>query len=177
MVCEIANRVIIIGLAFIMAAASIPLAIASPAFAACRDGTYEDCENHGGEAEPYEVKVDPPICEITVVSAVGHSQCRERGEGTDDFGPGIPADGDAWGCSGAGASSIAYINGKSQNGEYAYVPAMEHSKVGDHVRLCLVSFLADCPRGDDRGITYTAENLRTHGRWRKPNASHMCGGA
>ncbi|MGH6835592.1 MAG: hypothetical protein ACREC9_08595 [Methylocella sp.] len=92
--------------------------------------------------EPYEVKVDPPVCEITVVKEVYHSACGTKQE---DYGPGIPADGDAWGCDGADTSDIAYVNGKFQNGEYAYVPAMENSRAGDRVRLCLVSFLANCP--------------------------------
>jgi|ERR1700730_18431612 len=50
-------------------------------------------------------------------------------------------------------------------------------RVGDRVRLCLVSFLAGCPAGDDRGHEYTATNLRTHETWKRHDASHMCGGA
>jgi len=127
--------------------------------------------------EPYEVKVDPPVCEIAIVERVYFSDKSCRIGSGEDWGIGRPQDGDASGCSAAGASGISYTNGNGQVGACAYVPAMENSRPGDHVRLCLVSFLADCPQGDDRGKTYAAENLRTHGRWRKPDASHMCGGA
>jgi hypothetical protein len=125
--------------------------------------------------EPYEVKVTPPRCEVTVVKAVYPAaiECR-KGE-VDMLAH--PEDGDLHGCYGAGASGIVYTNGKGQNGEYAYVPAMENSRPGDRVKLCLVSYMKDCPPGDDRGTWYTALNLRTHGRWHKPNASHSCGGA
>jgi hypothetical protein len=115
-------------------------------------------------ADPYKVKVNPPICETTVVSRVYHA--------------GPPGDGFTGNSRcGACASGIAYANGKGQSGEYSYVPAMERSRVGDRVRLCLVSFLAGCPAGDDRGHEYTATNLRTHETWKRHDASHMCGGA
>ena len=50
--------------------------------------------------EPYDVKVDPPICEITVVKDVRPSACNKRTrhyEWNKDFGCGNPKDGDAWG--------------------------------------------------------------------------------
>jgi hypothetical protein len=116
------------------------------------------------ETEPYEVKVDPPICEITIVTKV--------------YPAGPPGDGfDGDSRCGACASGIAYENGKGQSGEYSYVPAMERSRPGDRVQLCLVSFLAGCPAGDDRGHEYTATNLRTHEAWTRHDATHMCGGA
>jgi hypothetical protein len=125
--------------------------------------------------EPYEVKVNPPVCQTVIVEKVWPTDptCK-RGE----FGPASnPQNGDLHGCSGAGSGGITYTNGLGQVGAYAYVPAMENSRPGDRVTLCLVSFLAGCPQGDDRGKEYTAVNLRTHGRWRKPDASHQCGGA
>jgi uncharacterized protein YecT (DUF1311 family) len=51
------------------------------------------------------------------------------------------------------------------------------SRVGDPVRVCLVSIPQGCPPNDDRGRIYTAHNLRTDGRWRLPDSSHRCGGA
>ena len=123
-------------------------------------------------AEPHEVKVRPPVCETVTVAKV-YPGCAK----SEAMGEGVRADGDAWGCSGAGAGGIDYTNGKHQNGEYANVPAMEASRPGDRVRLCLVSKMVNCPPGDDRGHVYTALNLRTHGKWRKPDSSHSCGGA
>jgi hypothetical protein len=126
-------------------------------------------------AKPYTVKVNPPKCETTIIEKVisADEACRKGEIGP----PNRPQDGDLFSCYSAGSGGISYVNGKGQVGAYAYVPAMEHSRPGDQVRLCLVSFLADCPFGDDRGKVYTAVNLRTHGRWRKPNGSHICGGA
>jgi hypothetical protein len=125
--------------------------------------------------DPHGVKVRPPLCEIAVVKAVypAAPEC-VRGE----FGPpSRPQDGDYHGCAGAGAGGISYTNGKYQNGSYNYVPAMEDSKPGDRVWLCLVERPVDCPPGDARGWVYDATNLRTHGHWRKPDAEHGCGGA
>ncbi len=140
----------------------------------------ESCSDYGisstsGDLDLYEIEVDPPVCETTIVKSVfpADEQCRKGEAGP----PTAPRDGDFHGCYGAGAGGISYTNGKFQNGEYAYVPAMENSRPGDRVILCLVSFVANCPASDGRGTTYTAFNLRTHGRWRKPNSSHSCGGA
>jgi hypothetical protein len=77
--------------------------------------------------EPFEFKVDPPLCETTIVEKVFPAD-RECVKGTDEYGPGTPANGDLNGCDGAGPGGIAYVNGKFQTGEYAYVPAMEHSR-------------------------------------------------
>jgi hypothetical protein len=138
------------------------------------------------DGEPYVIHVKPPtrFCEITTVTKVwpADEQCR-NGKWDKEFGdePPAPQDGDLHGCSGAGAGGIEYANGVHQSGEYAYVPAMEHSKRGDRVMLCLTEFENGCPsydgKIDDRGIEYSAYNFRTHGRWHKPNSSHGCGGA
>jgi hypothetical protein len=115
--------------------------------------------------EPYGVKVNPPICEITIVERVYHA-------------PGPPtSENDPFSRAGCCSSGITYVNGKHQNGEYSFVPGIEHSRPGDRVKLCLVSFLAGCPEGDDRGKTYWALNLRTHEHWTRADSSHMCGGA
>jgi len=128
-------------------------------------------------AETREVAVNPPICETVIVKQVwpADAEC-VAGTETDDSGI-SPRDGDLHGCSGAGSGGISYTNGQHQTGSYAYVPAMENSQPGDKVRLCLVSVYVGCPPDDDRGQTFTAYNFRTHGKWRKPNANHICGGA
>jgi len=49
-------------------------------------------------AEPHEVKVRPPVCETVTVAKV-YPGCAK----SEAMGEGVRADGDAWGCSGAGA--------------------------------------------------------------------------
>ena len=73
-------------------------------------------------------------------------------------------------------SAVTFYNGGYQVG-YDTVPAIEHSKAGDHVRMCLVSIPRHCPKGDDRGRFYRTTNLRTHKSWKLPDSEHMCGGA
>lgn len=73
-------------------------------------------------------------------------------------------------------SSIGYENGKSQV-SYDVVPGIAHSQVGDSVRLCVVSLPEGCPAGDNRGVVYSATNLRTNDSWQEPDSEHMCGGA
>ena len=63
------------------------------------------------------------------------------------------------------------------NVSYDQEPAIDHSKVGDPVRLCVARLPTRCPAGDHRGIIYRAQNLRTGGRWTLADAEHMCGGA
>lgn len=93
-------------------------------------------------------------CVETVVTLVG-----PRLEGVPDSG-----------------SAVEYANGLSQV-DYAAVPGIDHSTVGDAVRLCLVSVPENCPPGDDRGRVYEATNLRTNETWTAPDSQHMCGGA
>jgi hypothetical protein len=73
-------------------------------------------------------------------------------------------------------SAVRFVNGGYQV-SYDTVPAIEHSKKGDAVRMCLVSIPKNCPKGDDRGRVYKTTNLRTHKSWSLPDAQHMCGGA
>lgn len=60
---------------------------------------------------------------------------------------------------------------------YDTVPAIQASRRGDPVLVCLVSLPQNCPAGDDRGKVYAVGNLRTLGAWSEPDAEHMCGGA
>ncbi|MGH6811105.1 MAG: hypothetical protein ACREDM_01755 [Methylocella sp.] len=73
-------------------------------------------------------------------------------------------------------SAVSFENGGGQVG-YDSVPAIEHSRAGDPVRMCLVSIPRHCPKGDDRGRVYRTTNLRTHQTWTMADSSHMCGGA
>jgi len=73
-------------------------------------------------------------------------------------------------------SAVSYDNGLYQV-SYATVDAVEQSRAGDPVRLCLVAVPDDCPAGDERGKVYAATNRRTGLTWSLPDAEHMCGGA
>ncbi|MEO0314062.1 MAG: hypothetical protein RI928_518 [Pseudomonadota bacterium] len=105
----------------------------------------------------YEVKVSPPLCIDTVISGIG-----PRLEGADpkQFGTSI--------------HYKNYVSGVS----YSYIPAIsERSRINDPVKVCLVSRFENCPKGDDRGKTYRATNLRTKESWELPDSQHICGGA
>jgi len=73
-------------------------------------------------------------------------------------------------------SAISYANGGGQV-SYDTIPEIHRSRVGDPVRLCLVSIPEECPPGDDRGKVYSATNLRTGESWEAPDSQHSCGGA
>jgi hypothetical protein len=73
-------------------------------------------------------------------------------------------------------SAISYANGGVQV-SYDTIPEIHRSRIGDTVRLCLVSVPEDCPPGDDRGKVYSATNLRTGESWEAPDSQHSCGGA
>ena len=68
-------------------------------------------------------------------------------------------------------SAIVLVNGGYQV-SYEKVPALDASRPGDGVRICLVSVPKDCPKGDHRGKIYKTTNLRTHGDWTLPDAEH-----
>jgi hypothetical protein len=73
-------------------------------------------------------------------------------------------------------SAIVYANGGGQV-SYDTIPEIHRSRIGDAVKLCLVSLPEDCPPGDDRGKIYSATNLRTGEAWEAPDSQHSCGGA
>src|SRR5580704_4312942 len=72
-------------------------------------------------------------------------------------------------------SAVSFEDGGYQVG-YDRVPAIEQSKNGDPVRMCLVSLPRNCPKGDDRGRTYRTTNLRTRQSSSLADSTHMCGG-
>ncbi|HVZ53980.1 MAG TPA: hypothetical protein VG986_18570 [Pseudolabrys sp.] len=73
-------------------------------------------------------------------------------------------------------SLVEYANQGAQV-SYDYVEALQASRIGDEVLICLVSLPKDCPPGDERGKVYSGTNLRTKGSWIMPDSQHMCGGA
>jgi hypothetical protein len=73
-------------------------------------------------------------------------------------------------------SAIEFGNGGYQVG-YDQLPAVDGSRPGDPVKICLVSVPHGCPAGDKRGRTYRTTNLRTHGAWTLSDSEHSCGGA
>lgn len=73
-------------------------------------------------------------------------------------------------------SAVNFENGGTQVG-YETAPAIDHSRPGDRVRMCLVAIPHNCPKGDDRGRVYRTTNLRTRQSWTLADSAHMCGGA
>jgi hypothetical protein len=73
-------------------------------------------------------------------------------------------------------SAISFANGGYQV-SYEQMPAVDASRAGDPIRLCLASIPQNCPPGDNRGREYKTTNLRTHHSWRLPDSEHSCGGA
>jgi len=73
-------------------------------------------------------------------------------------------------------SAIDFVNGGYQV-SYDQVEAIDASRPGDEVEVCLVSLPKGCPKGDHRGKTYKTTNLRSHGQWTLPDSEHSCGGA
>ncbi|MBW4693884.1 MAG: hypothetical protein KME27_19240 [Lyngbya sp. HA4199-MV5] len=60
---------------------------------------------------------------------------------------------------------------------YDEIAALKQSKVGEKVKLCLLSIPSNCPPGDDRGRFYSLFNYRTRQTVKLPDSQHMCGGA
>jgi len=73
-------------------------------------------------------------------------------------------------------SAVSFADGGYQV-SYDDVAAIDQSRPGDPINLCLVALPEDCPPGDDRGKTYKATNGRTGDSWTLPDSEHMCGGA
>jgi hypothetical protein len=73
-------------------------------------------------------------------------------------------------------SAIEFANGGYQV-SYEQVRAVDRSRRGDRVRMCLVSIPENCPPGDERGRSYKVTNLRTRASWVLPDSEHACGGA
>ncbi|WP_019906713.1 hypothetical protein [Methylobacterium sp. 77] len=120
------------------------------------------------EAEPAPISKASQLpksvgtCSRTTITEIG-----------DRFGGAITGAGKSDAASG---TAVSYANGGYQI-SYSRIAALERSKVGDAVMVCLVSVPKDCPKGDDRGRVYTTTNLRSGDVWSMPDSQHMCGGA
>jgi hypothetical protein len=73
-------------------------------------------------------------------------------------------------------SAVTMANGVYQV-SYDQVGAVNRSRRGDAVWICLMTLPRNCPPGDNRGKLYTTTNLRTEESWTLPDAEHGCGGA
>lgn len=73
-------------------------------------------------------------------------------------------------------SAVAFANGLYQV-SYEQVAAVNRSRRGDPVRICLVELPTHCPPGDTRGKVYHTTNLRTRQSWTLSDSEHGCGGA
>jgi hypothetical protein len=73
-------------------------------------------------------------------------------------------------------SAVEFANGLYQV-SYDQVPALNQSRRGDPVFVCLMKLPDHCPPGDVRGKLYTSTNLRTDDSWTLPDSEHGCGGA
>ncbi len=60
---------------------------------------------------------------------------------------------------------------------YDEIAPLKKFKVGEKVKLCLLSIPRDCPPGDSRGRTYRLLSYRTRQSVKLPNSQHSCGGA
>ena len=73
-------------------------------------------------------------------------------------------------------SAVRFRNGGYQVA-YTEIKAVQNSRAGDPVFMCLIRIPRGCPAGDTRGRLYTTTNLRTLESWTMPDSKHECGGA
>jgi hypothetical protein len=73
-------------------------------------------------------------------------------------------------------SAVRFTNGGYQV-NYAEVAAVQNSRIGDPVLVCLIRIPQGCPPNDARGRVYTTTNLRTLESWTMADSEHKCGGA
>ncbi|MBV9858649.1 MAG: hypothetical protein JO038_00880 [Alphaproteobacteria bacterium] len=77
----------------------------------------------------------------------------------------------------AGSGSVVRFANGGYQVSYDEVDAVQHSRAGDPVMMCLVRLPQKCPPGDARGRWYTTTNLRTMQSWTMMDSEHSCGGA
>lgn len=108
-------------------------------------------------AAPREIRIADLHCDMTTIESIGKRL--DTGNPLTD------------------GTVIGYAN-KVLGISYDRIAAIvEKSNVGDRVKLCLTAKYIDCPKGDTRGRTYRATNLRTGDTWELPDSQHVCGGA
>jgi len=71
---------------------------------------------------------------------------------------------------------VGFANGGGQT-SYDKVWGIIRSKIGDPVKICLISIPKSCPPADERGKVYATTNLRTGESWELSDSQHECGGA
>jgi hypothetical protein len=82
------------------------------------------------------------------------------------------------GASVPGSGTVVLLTNGIHLVSYEDVPELSReSRMGDQVKLCLLSIPQDCPPGDDRGRIYSLLNYRTQGYVELPDSAHFCGGA
>ena len=132
-----------------------------------------DCgRNAGCIAQAYETRIQVLTVQAALPQVVGECVVTSIAKIGDRFGAPIGATARE----NQMGSAVVFANGGYQV-SYDWVAALAHSRVGDRVRMCLVSIPQDCPAGDDRGRYYKTTNLRSGENWELPDAQHMCGGA
>jgi len=77
----------------------------------------------------------------------------------------------------AGSGSAVEFANRLYQVSYEQVAAVNESRRGDPVYICLMKLPTHCPPGDTRGKLYTTTNLRTEQSWTLGDSQHMCGGA
>ncbi|MEN9787182.1 MAG: hypothetical protein RLZZ299_2446 [Pseudomonadota bacterium] len=102
-------------------------------------------------------------CQWTRVSGVGPRL--ESGAP----GPGIPTDFSS-------GISVAFENGVGLV-SYTSNPAIESTRVGSRVQVCLYEQMRGCPPGDDRGKSYRVYDPTQGIAWSMGDSQHVCGGA
>jgi len=73
-------------------------------------------------------------------------------------------------------TSVTFEDGHSMV-DYSVSIAASRWKVGDPMRLCVISLPTNCPKDDNRGVTYKASNIRAKDDWTAADSEHECGGA
>jgi hypothetical protein len=76
-----------------------------------------------------------------------------------------------------GSGSAVVFADSGHQVSYDELDAIDRSRVGDRVMLCLVSIPRHCPPGDPRRRIDTTTYLRTLESWTLPDAEHACAGA
>ncbi len=138
------------------------LSLAAPDFAAPAGFTAPKAPGYDDLKKQFKVGE----CTLSVITELGPRLCEPDASGNcpknlpfDDSGNTIVAANGFYGVS------------------YDRLKALEKSRLGDRLLLCLSSVPKDCPADDDRGYFWTWKNLRTGGKWELPDSEHMCGGA
>lgn len=117
--------------------------------------------------DPVEKVMPSPICQTFTVKEVWRVPRGHEPSGAESSALGFTQGSRIF-----GGDKVGWVNTP-----YSRTSALENSRPGDRVLVCLVKYYAGCPKGDDRGRTYSVRNLRTGATFEAMNGSHICGGA